>query len=453
MTVMIMTVIFALGLAVLFAWAFRHLPQERWQMLAAMPGRPQADGTWTGINLTYYGFFNALAVALGLATATYLLGAVRVPFKAVAVAVSALLVVVLPASKIVNRLVEGHAYGFTVGGACFVGLIAGPWLVRGALHLTLPPAQIMSATTCVLGAVAVAYALGEGIGRLACISFGCCYGQPLERSPALLRRLFARAAFVFEGRLKKASYERGYGHLPLIPVQGITAVVSSLAGLAGFALFLQSRPLAAFVEALIVTQSWRFFSEFFRADYRGPGRISAYQWMALVATAYTAWLALRWPAVSNPTPDLSRGWALLGRSETILLIEAAAFVVFWRMGRSTVTASRIVFHLRDDHGNFVPVGGSNDGLARGHLPRGVFRMQKPHFSQGKWRASTGAGRVGVALANTGVATTGPSPETVYPPWGNPWPTACRCNTGTWRVGRRSGSGGEAPGRPVPARYP
>jgi hypothetical protein len=32
-----------------------------------------------------------------------------------------------------------------------------------------------------------------------------------------------------------------------------------------------------------VTQVWRFLSEFLRADYRGSGRISAYQVMALFA--------------------------------------------------------------------------------------------------------------------------------------------------------------------------
>lgn len=43
----------------LFYWAFRNLPAEEWQIIAAVPFKRREDGTWTGVNLTYYGFFNA----------------------------------------------------------------------------------------------------------------------------------------------------------------------------------------------------------------------------------------------------------------------------------------------------------------------------------------------------------------------------------------------------------
>ncbi len=340
--------VMAVGLAALFAWAFRHLPGERWQILAALPRERESGGGWRGVNLTYYGVFNALGVGAGVAVAVFLPGTVGLPLAYLTGCVLAFLAVVLPASKLINRLVEGHWHGFTVGGGCFAGMVAGPWVIWGVARLSLPPADAAAAMLYVLGALAPAYALGEGIGRLACISFGCCYGRPLSDSPAWLIPLFSRWAFVFEGRLKKASYAHGYEGQRLIPVQALTAVISSLAGLVGVALFLSGRPVAAFVLAIVATQAWRFLSEFLRADYRGAGRISAYQWMALAGAVYTVLLGLLWPAVPRTVPDVARGLALLWTPGAIVLIEVVALFVFVRMGVSTVTTSRIVLDLRRD---------------------------------------------------------------------------------------------------------
>jgi prolipoprotein diacylglyceryltransferase len=340
--------VLTLGLAILFAWAFRHLPRERWQILAAFPREREPNGDWRGVNLTYYGVFNALGIGAGVAVAVFLPGTVGLPLAYLAGCVVAFLAVVLPASKLLNRLVEGHWHGFTVGGGCFAGMVAGPWVILGVSRLVLPPAEAASAVPYVLGALAPAYALGEGIGRLACISFGCCYGRPLADCPAWLRALFGRWAFVFEGRLKKASYAHGYEGLRLIPVQALTAILSSFAGLAGTALFLAGRPVAAFVLAIVATQAWRFLSEFLRADYRGAGRISAYQWMALAGTVHTVLLGLLWPVVPRAAPDVARGLALLWTPGALLLIQAVAIFVFVRMGVSTVTTSRIALHLRQD---------------------------------------------------------------------------------------------------------
>ena len=57
--------IFIASIAVIFAstfyWGFRHLPGEEWQMIAAVPIVKNRFGQWQGLNLTYYGFFNATA--------------------------------------------------------------------------------------------------------------------------------------------------------------------------------------------------------------------------------------------------------------------------------------------------------------------------------------------------------------------------------------------------------
>jgi|GEM_PF-74473 len=346
MSIVMVIGVLVLGLVFLFAWGFRHLPGERWQILAALPVEMQSDCAWRGVNLTYYGLFNAVATGLGVALAVFLPGTVGLPLGYLMGCIVAFLAVVLPASKLINRLVEGDWHGFTVGGAAFVGMLAGPWLILGVSRLVLPSAQAASAVPLMLGVLMPAYALAEGVGRLACISFGCCYGRPLAACPGWLQKLFASRAFIFEGRLKKAAYEHGLEKQPLIPVQALTAVLSSFAGLTGVALFLSGRPIAAFILAVGVTQLWRFFSEFLRADYRGPGRISAYQWMALAGAGYLVLLGLLWPDTPNPTPDVARGLAVLWTPAAVLFIEGVALVVFVRMGTSTVTESRIVMSLK-----------------------------------------------------------------------------------------------------------
>src|SRR3989344_2259835 len=68
-----------LGL-ILFAyllWGFRVLPRERWQFIATLPLVKDADGHWRGVNLTYYGFFSAVAYVVAVVALLTLLGASR----------------------------------------------------------------------------------------------------------------------------------------------------------------------------------------------------------------------------------------------------------------------------------------------------------------------------------------------------------------------------------------
>ncbi len=346
MSVLAVVGIMALGLVFLFAWSFRTLPREQWQILAVLPRQKESDGAWRGVNLTYYGVFNGLGLALAVSVAVFLPGTVGLPLAHLAWCILAVLVITVPASKIINRLVEGHWHGFTIGGASFIGMVAGPWVVWGVSRLAFPPSEGMSAMMVVMGAISPAYALGEGVGRLACISFGCCYGKPLEDCPAWLAKGFTRWAFVFEGRLKKSSYAHGFEGRRLVPVQALTAIISSAAGLVGVAVFLYGHPVLAYVVPIIVTQVWRFISEFLRADYRGAGRISAYQAMALAGAVYTVLLGWVWPAVPVLAPDVARGLALLWTPGAMLLIEGIALFVAIRMGLSTVTTARIHFDLK-----------------------------------------------------------------------------------------------------------
>ena len=72
----------------------------------------------------------------------------------------------------------------------------------------------------------------------------------------------------------------------MIPIQGLTAVLYVLTGLVGTFLYLNSMYAITFILTMVVTQIWRAYSETLRADYRGKGKISAYQIMAMLTTVY-----------------------------------------------------------------------------------------------------------------------------------------------------------------------
>lgn len=335
----------ALGCALLLAWGFKKLPLERWQILAAIPVFKNGDGVWRGMNLTFYGLFTANALAIAAVLLVIMLGSLGLSLREVGIVLLPLFSLCVPAAKWVARLVEKKQYTFTVAGAFFVGLVAAPWLVMAA-NLALGP-QMQLPVLAVCSAMSVAYAFGEGLGRLACISFGCCYGKPLDQCPPALQKLFARHSFTFNGATKKASYESGLEGARLLPVQAITAVLYLACGLACLYLFLLGWFGTALVVSLIVTQGWRTFSEFLRADFRGGGSLTAYQWMALISVAYAGLMAL-WLPGRAAAPELASGLSLLWSPWVLILIQGLWLLVLLYTGRSKVTASTISFKVMQD---------------------------------------------------------------------------------------------------------
>ena len=223
----------AIALLALVAWGARTLPAERWQMLAAVPIAKSADGSWQGLNLTFYGFFSASGTAFGFAILLLLLGSVRVPvWVSIAVALFVILVCV-PASRLIAGMVERKQNTFTVAGAAFVATILLPLLLVAVqpaaahvLHREIPLLPVFAAA-------AIGYVFGESIGRLACLSFGCCYGTPLRDANPLMARLFRKYNLVLQGSTKKAEYASGLAGEPLIPVQAITSGVFAVVGAGG----------------------------------------------------------------------------------------------------------------------------------------------------------------------------------------------------------------------------
>jgi len=339
------------GLAALLlgtlAWGIKTLPAERWQMIAAVPVTKNGNGAWRGLNLTFYGFFSATATVFGIALTIVLLASVGTPLLGAAAVIATMMTISVPASKLVARVIEGKRNTFTIAGAAFVAsLILPPGLLLAQRAL----ARGFDATLYVmplLAAAAIAYALSEAIGRMACLSFGCCYGKPLRQTSPWLARLFGRFHAEFYGNTKKAAYASGLAGEPLIPVQAITSVVFSASGLVGLGFFLAGHwRLAGMVPAL-ATWGWRAVSESLRADHRGESRMSAYQIMALISMVYLIVMLTVLPS-DGPAPNLAAGLAQVTSAGVIVLLQVLWVGLFLYYGRSRVTASVLWFHVVPD---------------------------------------------------------------------------------------------------------
>ena len=331
-------------LGLLLTWGCLHLPGERWQMLAAIPLQKREDGLWRGVNLTFYGFFIATSQFLALCLLLILLGSAGVSLTGGLVAIAMILAVCIPAARIVAILVEKKHHTFTIGGASFVGMLIAPWAILLAERVTNLVFPCWLPMLPVLTAMTIAYTLGEGLGRLGCISFGCCYGKPLRKCSPFLQRLFARSAFIFQGATKKAVYEGQLAGEPLVPIQAITSILYCLTATVASFLFLRGHLLAALTLSITVSQLWRIFSETWRADFRGFDRISAYQKMGGTAVLYILIIALLIPA-PLAVPVVGLGLGLLWQPGLLIGLQLSWLLFFVIFGRSTVTQSTLSFQL------------------------------------------------------------------------------------------------------------
>lgn len=348
MHVEIFTLLLACGTAGLFFWAFRTLPREDWQILACLPRRKGSDGMWKGMNLTYYGFFNAAAYLFAVAVFLIMTGSLAIPLTGTLSVVMPVLAICMPAACLVARLVEKKQHTFSVGGASFAGVLTAPWVIL-LVNMTLGKwLEFRVPVLETLAALFIAYAFGEGTGRLACISFGCCYGKPLAACNPLIRRIFRKWNFVFWGKTKKIAYADALEGQAVVPVQALTAVIYTGCGILSFYLFLKGRAPAALLITLVMTQGWRFASEFLRADYRGRGRVSAYQIMAILSIVYTIFLFFALPVSVSAPPEIGAGLRSLWNPGIILCLGALWLCSFLYTGRSAVTGAAIHFYIRKE---------------------------------------------------------------------------------------------------------
>ncbi len=333
-----------MALLALLLWGIRLLAAPRWQVLAVLPVS-QVRGRWRGVNLTWYGFFIAWAAILGLTLSLVLLGALDVPPVPVLLTGGLLLAVCTPAARIVARLVEGKQHTLTVGGAIFVGLLCAPGviLLSNALapKLGLSPLPLLPT----LAALSCGVALGEGIGRLGCISFGCCYGKPLSRYPAPIARLLTPLAYVCHGPTRKAAYAGHCEGQPLFPIQACSSLVLTLIAMSAALLLLENHPRLALLLALGGSLLWRVLSEQFRADFRGHFTFSAYQRMAMAGLLLTLLLAWLLPTPPLPSADPAHGLSLLWDPLVLLALQLTWLALFVRTGRSTVTTAEVTLQV------------------------------------------------------------------------------------------------------------
>lgn len=325
-------------------WGMRKLPGEGWQIAAAVPLIKGADGNWRGINLTWYGILTANAYVAAVFLALVLMGAAGISLNAIVALVILLLVCCVPASRLVAQIVEKKKNTFTVGGAVFVGTLIAPWVIELVNHVPLGDQGIPVPVLPALAVFAIAYAFGEGLGRLACVSFGCCYGKPLSHCHPRVARLAAPVAMVFTGKTKKIAYASGLDGVKVLPVQGITYLLYTAAGIASTVMFLEGAYGAAFLTALVVTQAWRVLSEFLRDDYRGTRSISAYQIMGILAILYGVWVAHFFGAATS-APVLSNGFSGLWSPLPLLMMQLIWVAIFLYTGLSRVTVATMSFHV------------------------------------------------------------------------------------------------------------
>ncbi len=337
--------LFVLGLvatvSAILAWGLRVLPRENMQILASVPLRRIDGDLWRGVNLTWYGVMQMTGMVLAIALALVLAGAARVPAHALVLVIGVLLAVALPAAGLVARVVERRRGTYTVAGAVFAAALFLPWTTLGVDVLLGSDHAVP-----VISAIAVAYPIGEGIGRLACISFGCCYGRRVDDCGPWVRTLLGWRPAVVVGATRKAAYDGQCEGVPLLPTPALSALVLSAASLASVPLFLDGYFRAAGALSCSVAFSWRFVSEFLRADYRGRGRLSAYQWMALACLLYVV-PALGFFSESRRLPNIHGGLVLLVSPFTLLALAAFGVVVFIYLGVSKMTTATIRLGVRD----------------------------------------------------------------------------------------------------------
>ncbi len=322
----------------------RFFPGESRQILACLPVRKRLDENWDGLNLTWYGALCANGIVAATALFFVLSASAGVSAKTMFFVCSVVLLPTLPAGRLVAFFVEGRRDTFTTGGASFVGAVIAAPSIMAVWRMSGQGGPVPVAP--LLAALATAYAAGEALGRIACVSFGCCYGRKVEDFPRPFRGALSAIGITFRGMMKKASYAGGMEGIELVPIQGITACVYGTASVAGVALFLRGDYTWSLLLSGVAIFGWRVLSEFFRADFRGFSSFTAYQKMSLAAVAGLIVLA---PLLPNyTTAPVITAEVLFGVVSVpfVLFIQVVWLTVFVYMGRSTVTGSRISMFVR-----------------------------------------------------------------------------------------------------------
>lgn len=327
-------------------WGGSFLPGERWQFFASIPMRKGEDGSWDAVNITWYGLILSGSAVFALALYLVMMAGAGVSAGAGLCLMAALLAVCVPASSLVARIVERKPATLTIGGAAFVGVLAAPFAIMAlnrfigpVMGESLPPGQTLAACS-------VSFLFGEGMGRLACLSYGCCYGKPVEEYRGLIGLVFEKTAVIFHGKTKKIAYASNLEGHRVVPIQSVTMLASFLAGIVTLTFYASGHCLAAYIGAATSAGTWRIVSELFRNDYRGGGRVSAYQVMSGLSIIYVGGVALFLGDGSVvKRVNLLNGFGSLWNPGVLVFLLAVWIMLVLFTGVSSTTYSQVRFHL------------------------------------------------------------------------------------------------------------
>ncbi len=329
--------------------AYQILPKERFQIIGAIPrgNSSSTSGGWAGTNLTYYGFILASATVTAVALFFVLLAAIGIDMRTSLYIIAIVVTLSLIGAKLIARLVEKKRNTLTVAGGATVGLYAMALILTvyngfyTDVHHSIPLFPVMAALT-------VSFIIGEGLGRLACISFGCCYGKPITELGPISKRILAPFGVEFHGRTKKIIYASGLSGVRVLPIQAITSFVYIQCGIFGIYLFFEGQFAAAFALCAIFSLAWRIFSEQFRADYRGEGKMSAYQIMGFINILFCLALLCFVPPSHCEAGNFIIGLRSLWSPMVILFLQILWLIFFLYTGLSRVIGATLTFHVRQN---------------------------------------------------------------------------------------------------------
>ena len=346
---MILTVLVVIGLFVASVcyYGIKKFPKGDHQFLASVPFRRNEDGTFQGFNITTYGLMNGIAYTFGTGVFLLLSSASNIPLPTIIPSVSVILLISIPASKIVAKFVEKKDNTFTISGGSFVGGVLSPIIFYIFLYLYHKDISIaLSETLVLLGAVSTAYLFGEGLGRLGCLSFGCCYGRRVDTLKGGLKILFSKFYTKFYGDTKKVAYEGGIEGEKTVPVQTTAVIFFNSTALFSTILFLNRFFISSFLLSVISAQLFRFLSEFLRSDFRGDRKVTVYQIFSIIIICYSIVVAcLLNSGGITPQINLEQGLSTFYNFWTLILLQTIFWITFMYTGISKVTYSRITFHV------------------------------------------------------------------------------------------------------------
>lgn len=339
---------YTLFLVFLTYFGIKYFPNENYQVLFVVPVKKYKNKKWYGINITYYGLISAVSYTFATFTFLVLAKSYHISSQIIIISVVLILICCMPASKFMARIIEKKKNTFTISGAAFIGSIFSPFFFFVTSYFFLSDFDTAIQTSFILlSALSVSYILGEGVGRLACISFGCCYGKKLDEYQGIFKNFFYNFNTTFKGETKKASYEGGCENQKTIPVQGLSSIIYNVTGLIGTILFLLGNIKTSFILSVAVANLWRFFSEYLRDDHRGDiKKYSFYQYFSLISILYSLLIALLFtPDQGSIFFDIRKGLSELRSYWTLAFFLSIFVISFAYTGLSKVTYSKIEINV------------------------------------------------------------------------------------------------------------